>query len=118
MPTTLACALPSRDQLIDQAMAVLDDPLFRALQEPARVAVLREVLRLGRVDVSGVAAVLPQERSVISRHLQVLLDAGLLRVEREGRHRMYEVDGPEIVARFERILAQVRGVSAACCPAR
>jgi len=118
MSNPFAGALSSRDQLIDQAMTVLDDPLFRALQEPARVAVLREVLRQGRVDVSGVAAVLPQERSVISRHLQVLLDAGLLRVEREGRHRMYEVDGPEIVARFERILTQVRGVSAACCPAR
>lgn len=38
--TTTALASP-RTQAIDAAIAVLDSPLFKALQEQARVAVLR-----------------------------------------------------------------------------
>ena len=74
-----------RAQAINSAMAVLDDPLFKALQEPSRVAVLRQLMLLGRADVGQIAEKLPQERSVISRHLQLLLEAGIVRMERAGR---------------------------------
>ena len=95
-----------RAQAINSAMAVLDDPLFKALQEPSRVAVLRQLMLLGRADVGQIAEKLPQERSVISRHLQLLLEAGIVRMERAGRHRIYEVDGPTILRKFEVILRE------------
>ncbi|OGB75714.1 MAG: transcriptional regulator, partial [Burkholderiales bacterium RIFCSPLOWO2_12_FULL_67_210] len=81
--------MSTRERTIDTAVRFLDDPMFKALQEPVRVAVLRELLLLGRADVGSIAERLPQERSVISRHLQILLDAGLLIAERDGRHRIY-----------------------------
>jgi DNA-binding transcriptional ArsR family regulator len=83
----------NKELAIDSALSVLNDPLFKALQEPARLAVIRQLLILGKADISQIAEDLPQERSVISRHLQVLLDAGILRVERAGRHRIYEING-------------------------
>ncbi|MEW5782252.1 MAG: ArsR/SmtB family transcription factor [Pseudomonadota bacterium] len=106
----------TREEAIDRAMAMFDDPLFKALQEPARVAVLRRLMLLGRADVNQIAEGLPQERSVVSRHLQQLLEAGLLRMERAGRHRLYEVDGPAVLAKFESLWRQIAAVAPFCCP--
>ncbi|PAU89418.1 transcriptional regulator [Pseudomonas sp. WN033] len=110
------CSNPQRSQAIDAAIGVLDSQLFKALQEPARVAVLRQLLLLGRADVGEIAQQLPQERSVISRHLQQLHEAGIVRVERAGRHRIYEVDGPALMRQFEVILHEMRKLAPFCCP--
>lgn len=107
----------NRRKAVDAAMAVLEAPLFKALQEPSRLAVLRELMLLGRADIGRIAENLPQERSVISRHLQLLLDAGVVRVERAGRHRIYEVDGSVFIRKLEFILNQVTKLAPYCCPA-
>ena len=105
-----------RMRAIAEAARLLDDPIFAALQEPARVAVLRRVMELGRADITEIAEGLPQERSVVSRHLVQLRAAGLLRDQRVGRQRYYQVDGAAIVTRLEAIVAQMRQVSPYCCP--
>ena len=105
----------NKELAIDSALSVLNDPLFKALQEPARLAVIRQLLILGKADISQIAEGLPQERSVISRHLQVLLDAGILRVERAGRHRIYEINGLEIIDKFEAILKELKLIMPYCC---
>ncbi|ALA82579.1 metalloregulator ArsR/SmtB family transcription factor [Xanthomonas euvesicatoria] len=101
---------------IEQAVSVLADPIFRALAEPSRLAVLKRVLQVERADIAEIAAGLPQERSVVSRHLQGLHDAGILRAERVSRQVYYQVDGPAMVARLEQILLQVRALAPYCCP--
>ncbi|MNN95658.1 Bacterial regulatory protein, arsR family [compost metagenome] len=73
-------------------------------------------MQLGRADVSEIAADLPQERSVVSRHLQVLLEANIVRATKAGRQVFYEVDGPAIVTRLESILQHTRSIAALCCP--
>jgi len=105
----------NKELAIDSALSVLNDPLFKALQEPARLAVIRQLLLLGKADISQIAEGLPQERSVISRHLQVLLDTGILRVERAGRHRIYEINGLEIIHKFEAILKELKLIVPYCC---
>ena len=106
----------SRQKAVDAAIAVLDTTFFNALQEPARIAVLRRLMLLARADIGQIAEGLPQERSVISRHLQVLLDAGIVRCTKEGRHRYYEVDGPAILRNLEAITGQLKAVAPYCCP--
>ncbi|MET1079765.1 MAG: metalloregulator ArsR/SmtB family transcription factor [Pseudomonas sp.] len=106
----------NRQQAVDAAIDTFDSAFFKALCEPSRVGVLKRVMLLGRADISEIAADLPQERSVVSRHLQILLDAGLLRTAREGRQVFYEVDGPAIVQRLETILQQCRRIAPYCCP--
>ncbi len=95
---------------------VLDSSFLRALAEPSRIDIMKVLLVRGPLDVGAIAARVPQERSVVSRHLKVLLDAGIVAGVRRGRHRVYGIDGQAILARFERILALARSVAALCCP--
>ncbi|AOE85133.1 ArsR/SmtB family transcription factor [Pseudomonas sp. TCU-HL1] len=106
----------TRAQAIEAAIESLDGTFFKALCEPSRVTVLKRVMQLGRADVSEIAADLPQERSVVSRHLQVLLEANIVRATKAGRQVFYEVDGPAIVTRLESILQHTRSIAALCCP--
>lgn len=107
----------SREEAVEGAIAVLDTTFFSALQEPARIALLRRLMLLGRADIGQIAKGLPQERSVVSRHLQVLQDAGIVRSTKDGRHRYYEVDGPAVLRSLEEITQRIRVISTFCCPA-
>lgn len=109
-------AMVSRARAAARVIELLDSPILRALTEPARLEVLRVLLLHGPADVGGIAAHLPQDRSVVSRHLKTLEDAGLVRAERDGRHRRYEVDGPAFIGALERILGEARAMAAICCP--
>jgi hypothetical protein len=40
----------------------------------------------------------------------------VVRGQRDGRHRIYEIDGASFLATLERILAETRTLAAACCP--
>lgn len=104
-----------RQQAVDLAMSVFDTAFFNALQEPARVAILRRLLVIGRADIAQIAQGLPQERSVVSRHLHVLEDAGILKATKEGRHRFFEVDGPSVLCQLQAITS-LASVIAECCP--
>ena len=108
---------PVREDAARQAMQIIDTELFRALCEPSRVAILAELIRKGRSDVNAVAEGLPQDRSVISRHLQILADCGVVVASREGRHVFYEIDGPETCARLQAVVDALRALSPLCCPA-
>lgn len=96
--------------------ALLDTPFLRALAEPARLDVLKVLLVQGAGDVASIARELPQDRSVVSRHLQTLEDAGIVRSTWEGRRRVYALDGVAFVTRFGAIADRVRALAPACCP--
>jgi DNA-binding transcriptional ArsR family regulator len=95
---------------------LLDTPFLRALAEPARLEVLQVLLVHGPGDVATVAAQLPQDRSVVSRHLQTLEDAGVVRSSWEGRRRVYALDGGTLVARFEQLSSRLKALAPLCCP--
>jgi len=103
-----AKACPSLQEAAKQCVAVFDTAFFKALCEPARVAVLQEVVLLGRADVATIAERRPQDRSVITRHLQQLAAAGIVVAEKVGRHVFYRVDASAIGKRLESILAITR----------
>lgn len=105
-----------RAAAVDEVVAALDSDFARALAEPVRVQILKILLLAGPLDVAGVAAHLSQDRSVVSRHLSTLHRAGLVRARKEGRNRIYAIDGMQILARFERITQSIRGAIALCCP--
>jgi DNA-binding transcriptional ArsR family regulator len=108
----------SRDRAAARLVELLDSAFLRALTEPARLEVLRVLLLHGPADIGTIADRLPQDRSVISRHLRTLEDAGVVRGQRDGRHRVYEIDGGAFVEHLERILGETRAMAAVCCPPR
>lgn len=98
----------SRKEAARQCVSVFDTNFFKAFGEPSRIAVLQELILLGRSDIAGIAARLPQDRSVITRHLQILADAGVVRAQKEGRHVFYQLDAPAVRRRLEEILATTK----------
>lgn len=105
----------SRAEAANACLKVLDTAFLRALCEPVRVEILRQLVARGRSDVGTIAASMPQDRSVVARHLQLMERAGLLRAEVEGRHTFYEVDGPQIVSRVEQISDLFKALVPLCC---
>jgi DNA-binding transcriptional ArsR family regulator len=103
----------SRQEAAQRCVAVFDTGFFKALCEPARIAVLRELILLGRSDIGAIADRLPQDRSVVARHLQQLAAAHVVKFEREGRHVFYDIDARAVAERLEGILAITRMLEAA-----
>ena len=65
--------------------------VFRAIADPTRRALL-DRLRGGAAPVKALASEFKQTRPAISKHLRVLRDAQLVREQRVGRERLYQVD--------------------------
>jgi len=93
----------------DRTMGV-DSELARvaaALGDPARSRMLA-MLMGGQARTAGELAldggVSP---STASTHLARLLDAGLVEVARQGRHRYYRLAGPEVAAAIEALMGAV-----------
>jgi DNA-binding transcriptional ArsR family regulator len=98
----------TRQEAARRCVAVFDTGFFRALCEPARIAALRELILLGRADIAAIAARLPQDRSVVARHLHQLAAVQIVKAKREGRHVFYEIDASAVAERLEGILAITR----------
>jgi len=106
----------ARAKIAKDLRGILDSPLFAALSESARVAILEFLTANGRSDIATIAARFPQDRSVISRHLAALGAAGLVRREKQGRNVFFDVDGVAAVDQLEAILARFRKLVPLCCP--
>jgi DNA-binding transcriptional ArsR family regulator len=100
------------DELVD----LIDSRFFKALGEPVRVQLLKYLILSGKSDIASIAAAFSQDRSVISRHLQAMQNAGLLRSAKVSRHVFYEIDGRTVLEKFERIAAQIKQCLPHCCP--
>jgi DNA-binding transcriptional ArsR family regulator len=79
---------------------------FQALADPTRRAVL-DLLRRGRQPAGQIARAFPVSRPAISKHLRLLRRAHLVREQREGRHRFYQLN-PEPLRSVDSWLEQYR----------
>jgi ArsR family transcriptional regulator, nickel/cobalt-responsive transcriptional repressor len=106
----------TRIEAANICVEILDTDFFRALCEPARIKIFRQLVLNGRSDIGTIAEALPQDRSVIARHLQIMQRAGLLHSQTEGRHTYYEIDGPIIASRLDQIVGLMHTLVPLCCP--
>ena len=92
---------------------LLDHRLFKALCDPSRLAILCRLAE-GRCEstVGQVAGCCPTDVSVVSRHLAMLRDAGILHAEKRGKEVYYSVRCSELAATLRRIADAIE----ACCP--
>ena len=68
---------------------------FNAVAEPRRRDILN-YLALEERPVGDIVRTLGLEQPSVSKHLRVLLDVGLVRVRRDGRHMLYQTDAEAI----------------------
>jgi ArsR family transcriptional regulator len=95
-----------------QVEDLLDPAFFRALGDPNRIAILAHMARCAEpCSVSRMAECCPVDLSVVSRHLAVLRDAGILEARKQGRKVLYSVRHPELV----RTLRSMADAIEACC---
>ena len=81
------------------------DAVLRALAEPRR----RAILQLVRDEPRSVGEIVAQfdiSQQAVSQHLQVLKEAGLVAVRKDGQRRLYLVR-PEGLEALERFLAEL-----------
>jgi DNA-binding transcriptional ArsR family regulator len=100
----------------DGPSAPLDDLLearfFKALGDPNRLAVLIRLAECCRpCTVGELAHCCPVDVSVVSRHLGLLRDAGIVRCERHGREVRCSVDHAVLASMFRRVADAIE----ACC---
>ncbi len=88
-----------------------DREVFDAIADPSRRAIL-DGLAGGPRAAGEIAADFSISRPAISRHLRALEGAGLVRVSKEGRKRMYEID-PEPLQEVDRWMQRYRTMWAA-----
>jgi DNA-binding transcriptional ArsR family regulator len=108
----------TRTEAANACLAVMDAMFFKALCEPARLEVVRRLIKLGRADVGEIADGLPQDRSVVSRHLALLEQAGIAFSVKDGRRVLYELDGPAMLQKLEGMSSIMRALQPMCCPGR
>ncbi len=92
---------------------VLEPGFFKALCDPNRIALL---IRLAQCcdpcSVSQMARCCPTDLSVVSRHLAILRDAGILTAQKRGKEVFYSVRYSELV----RTLRAMADAIETCCP--
>ena len=84
----------------------MDDRTWTALVDPHRRAVL-DLLLQGECSVGDLVVRLGLTQTQTSKHLRVLREAGLVRVERVAQRRIYTID-PAPMTELDRWLAPYR----------
>ncbi len=93
--------------LMCMARASTTTDAFNAVAEPRRRQIL-DVLAGGGRPVNDLVAALELPQPVVSKHLRVLREVGLVDVQDEGRQRIYRLNGQPLkpiydwVRRYER----------------
>ena len=84
---------------IESEMANAD--LFKALGHPKRLELIQRLIACGRpCGVTELNECCTVDFSVVSRHLALLRDAGILRAEKKGREVYYSVASEGVVRRL------------------
>ena len=101
---------------IDKALACIDNKFLRALSEPVRIDILKILIVSGQCDVGTLAEQMPQDRSVISRHLSLMQRAGVLKMDKDGRHKVYAIDPQGLLGKAEQLANTMRQcIDMGCC---
>jgi DNA-binding transcriptional ArsR family regulator len=74
------------------ARAATTSDAFNAVAEPRRRQIL-DLLAAGERPVGDLVEAIGLAQPLVSKHLRVLREVGLVRVREEGRQRLYRLDG-------------------------
>lgn len=102
--------------ILNDFSKVYDARFFKTLGEPVRIQILQYLMFHGRADIRSITETMPQDRSVISRHLSQMESVGILTCEKETRHMFYAINPQTFIDKLEAFLNQVKHCMSVCCP--
>ncbi len=108
--------LADKEKVARACADTLDTEFFSALCEPVRVELLRVLMVKGRSDIQTIAEGFSQDRSVISRHLKVLQQAGIVTSEKISRHQFFQINGEYILQTLSSMTSVIKDIIPICCP--
>ena len=82
----------SRADAISLARVKDAAPLFAALGDATRLGLLISLCSSGPLSVTRLSSTFAVSRQAITKHLDVLSEAGLVRSSRQGRERIWEFE--------------------------
>lgn len=97
---------PSRQLLSPKALELIA-ARFKVLSEPMRLKLLI-ALEAGEKNVTALMAATGATQANVSRHLQTLTDAGLLRRRKEGLSVFYSITDPTIFELCEHVCGSLQ----------
>ena len=83
--------------------------IYHALSDPIRLEIL-DFLRDGEKCVCEIIPHLNIIQPVVSRHLKILKDAGIIRCRKEGTKRMYSIVDPRVHSAVDALTPELVGV--------
>jgi DNA-binding transcriptional ArsR family regulator len=95
---------------VNNFIEAIDTKFFKIFSEPVRLEILKTLMTGGKMDIKSISEHLPQDRSVISRHLQIMQDSHIVSATKESRHMYYAVNAEFLISAFSRI-----NELASCC---
>ncbi len=92
---------------------LLEPRLFRALSDPNRLALLSRLAMSAEPRTVGeLESCCPIDLSVVSRHLAILRDAGVVTARKQGRQVFYSVCCQPLAALLRSVAAALEGCAA------
>jgi ArsR family transcriptional regulator, arsenate/arsenite/antimonite-responsive transcriptional repressor len=85
--------------------------LFNSLGDPFRQDILLLLAEHGRLNVKQITEHIALSRPAVSHHLKVLLQGGLVKIERESRENFYSITVAQGLANLRRLVEQSEIVS-------
>lgn len=80
-------------------------PVFEALADPTRRAIIEMIVDHGPQTATQLAAKLPMTRQGVTRHLTSLADAGLVTVQQRYRNKHYSLTLQPLAETFTWVMA-------------
>jgi DNA-binding transcriptional ArsR family regulator len=68
------------------------EAVFAAVADPTRRLLLERLRSIGPASIADLCDGLPITRQAVTKHLDTLRGAGLIRIRRSGRERLHELD--------------------------
>jgi DNA-binding transcriptional ArsR family regulator len=102
MPSATALPHPLPPALVERIAA-----RFRVLGEPMRISLL-EVLRDGEATVTQLQEATGASQQNVSKHLGVLLRAGILGRRKQGNFALYSIADPVVFSLCEQVCGGLR----------
>ena len=104
-----------KDKAINDLVNVLDSFFFKALSEPIRLEILKFLLKNGRSDILTVSQSIKKDRSVLSRHLHMMTEVGILKSEKVIRNTYFEIDAKSLTEITRVLFHKVSSAVESCC---
>ena len=74
------------------------DAIFAAVADPTRRELLARLRAGDGLSIADLSRDLPMTRQAVTKHLDALRQAGLVRVRRQGRERLHDLDATPLEA--------------------